>query len=143
MKRKSHTQRAFRRTLRTFARILPVLLGVLALASLATALVPPGRIVRAVPLEGLLGPWYGAAAGGLAIGHPLTSYVLAGEFSVAGFSVATVTAFLVSWVTVGTIHMAAEATVFGWRFALWRNVVSFALAVAIGYALGFVVTVWG
>jgi uncharacterized membrane protein YraQ (UPF0718 family) len=96
-----------------------------------------------VPLEGLLGPFYGAAAGGIAIGHPLTSYVLAGEFSAAGFSVATVTAFLVSWVTVGTVHMAAEAAVLGWRFALWRNAVSFALAVAIGYALALAVTALG
>lgn len=134
---------SFRRTMRTFARILPVLLGVLALASLATAVVPPERLVQAVPLEGVLGPLYGALAGGIAIGHPLTSYVLAGEFRVAGFSVATVTAFLVSWVTVGTIHMVAEAAVFGWRFAFWRNVVSFALAVCIGYALGLAVTTLG
>ena len=81
---------------------------VLALVSLVTAAVPSGRIAALLPADGLLGTLAGVAAGGLLAGNPVTSYVLAGEFMAAGVSLTIATAFIVSWVTLGILHIAAE-----------------------------------
>jgi uncharacterized membrane protein YraQ (UPF0718 family) len=125
--------RAARQTAAIFIQTLPIILGVLALASLVTAALPPQSLAEGLPMRGILGPLLGAVVGSVAAGHPVTSYVLAGELAAAGASLATITALIVSWVTVGFVHLPAEAAILGLRFALWRNAVSFVLALMIAY----------
>lgn len=132
--------KAARQTAVVFVRTIPVVLGVLALASLVTAAVPPQAISEALPMESILGPVFGAAVGSVAAGHPLTSYVLAGELTVAGASLTTITALIVSWVTVGIVHLPAEAAILGTRFALWRNAISFVLAIMMAYVIALLVS---
>ena len=67
----------------------------------------------------------------MAVGHPLTSYVLGGELLEHGVSLAAVTAFLVAWVTVGSIQLPAEMLMLGRRFSLYRNLICFGLATLI------------
>jgi uncharacterized membrane protein YraQ (UPF0718 family) len=124
---------AARRTAATFARTIPVILGVLALASLLMAAVSPERIVQLLPMQSAVGPLFAAIVGSVAAGSPVTSYVFAGELMSAGASLATVTALIVSWVTVGIVQLPAEAAILGMRFALWRNAISFGLALAMAY----------
>ncbi len=135
----SRVAKAARRTAITFARTIPIVLGVLALASLVTAAIPPQSISRMLPMESVLGPVFGAMVGSVAAGHPVTSYVLAGELMSAGASLATITALVVSWVTVGIVHLPAEAAILGTRFALWRNAISFVLAIVMAYVIAMLV----
>lgn len=128
---KSRSYHAARRTVATFLRTAPILLGVLGLSSLITAAMPAKRLAALLPMEGVFGPLVGAVVGGLAAGHPVTSYILAGEFVAAGMSLATVTAFIVSWVTLGIMHIPAEAAMLGLRFTLWRSALSFVFAIVI------------
>ena len=132
-------RQAGRRTIVSLVKVLPVVIGVLGLASLVAAALPAGVLARFLPMEGTFGPLLGAFIGGVAAGHPLTSYVLAGEFAAAGIGLATITAFIVSWVTVGVAHIPIESATLGLRFALWRNAVSFISAVLIGYLAAAVV----
>jgi DNA-binding response OmpR family regulator len=46
---------------------------------------------------------------------------LGGELLAKGISLVAVTALLVSWVTVGSVQLPAEALMLGSRFALYRN----------------------
>lgn len=119
-----------------FVRMLPVLLGVLALVSLVTAAVPAARIAALLPSDGLLGALAGAVTGGFFAGNPVTSYVLAGEFMAAGVGLTTVTAFIVSWVTLGVLHIAAEGVILGLRFTLWRSALCLVFAVVIAEFIG-------
>jgi len=73
----------------------------------------------------------GATFGGIAVGHPLVSYVLGGELLNSGVSLFAVTALIVSWVTVGVVQLPAEALMLGNRFALYRNLVCYLSAIAI------------
>ncbi|MCD4704284.1 MAG: hypothetical protein K8R64_08360, partial [Methanosarcinaceae archaeon] len=61
-------------------------------------------------------------------GHPITSYILGGEFLAQGVDLLVVTAFLIAWVTVGIVQIPVEAAVFGKRFAILRNVSAFMLS---------------
>jgi uncharacterized membrane protein YraQ (UPF0718 family) len=132
-------RQAGRRSVVSLVKVLPVVFGVLGLASLVAAALPAGVLARVLPMEGVFGPLLGAFVGGVAAGHPLTSYLLAGEFAVAGIGMATITAFIVSWVTVGFAHIPIESATLGLRFALWRNAISFVSAVLIGYLTAAVV----
>ena len=76
----------------------------------------------------ILDPFIGALFGGGAAGNPLTSYIIGGELLSRGISLVAVLAFIVSWVTVGTIQLPAESLMLGRRFALLRNAVSFLMA---------------
>lgn len=136
--RRARLMAATRATTRSFAGMVPLVAGVLALASLVGAAVPPSELAEAVSALPVPDALVGAAVGSLSAGHPGVSYVLAGELRGAGVSLAGVTAFLVSWVTVGIIQLPFESTVLGLRFALWRNGVSFVLAVVIGHAVAAV-----
>lgn len=119
----------------TFFRTIPIVLGVLALASFVTTALSPEWLSNVVPMQGIFGPVFGALVGSAAAGHPVTSYVLAGELSASGVSLATVTALIVSWVTVGLVHLPAEAAILGLRFALWRNAISFVLAIVMAHVI--------
>jgi uncharacterized membrane protein YraQ (UPF0718 family) len=135
MDRATKVRQVVRRTAVSFARTFPIVLGVLGLASLLTAAVPPQSIAGLLPMEGIFGPLLGAIVGSVAAGHPVTSYVLAGELTSAGAGLATVTALIVSWVTVGIVHLPAEAAILGVRFALWRNAICFILAIVMAYVV--------
>ena len=139
MARASKAAQAAKQTAVTFAKTFPIVLGVLALANLVTAAIPSQSISDALPMESVLGPVFGALVGSVAAGHPLTSYVLAGELTLAGASLATITALIVSWVTVGIVHLPAEAAILGTRFALWRNAISFVLAIVMAYVIAVLV----
>jgi uncharacterized membrane protein YraQ (UPF0718 family) len=131
----ANVAQAARQTANTFLGTFPVVLGVLALASLASAALPPQPLAEMLQMESPFGPLLAALVGSIAAGHPVTSYVLAGELTAAGATLATVTALIVSWVTVGVVHLPAEAASLGARFALWRNATSFVLAVLMAYVI--------
>jgi uncharacterized membrane protein YraQ (UPF0718 family) len=124
---------SFRKTLRTFILLLPIITGMLLLTSLV-AIALPGHITA--ELFGA-SQWQdallGTAVGSIAMGHPLASYLLGGELLKGGVSLVTVTAFIVSWVTVGVVQLPAESLMFGWRFALYRNLLCFFSAIAIAF----------
>jgi len=122
---------AFVKTVRSFTRSLPILLGVLMLLSLAFTLVPEGLYGEIFTGNRIIDPLIGAAVGSIAGGNPVTSYIIGGELRLQGVSMVAITAFIVAWVTVGIIQLPAEALMLGRRFALARNVISFITAVII------------
>jgi len=48
-----------------------------------------------------------------------------------GVGLIAVTAFLVSWVTVGLIQFPAESTILGKKFAILRNISAFILSIIV------------
>lgn len=142
-KNASLSLRAARQTLRSFSTMLPLLLGVLLLMSLLKQWLPQllgsGLFGRGPFLDAL----FGASLGGIFAGHPLVSYVLGGELSAAGVSLAGVTAVVVSWVTVGVTHLPLEAKAFDWRFALIRNALAFFSAILAALLIAGLLNVLG
>lgn len=124
---------SLRKTLRTFLNVLPIIVGMLLLTSLAVTLFPQ-RIAEGLFGNGeLLDSLLGATLGSIAAGHPLASYLLGGELLRSGVGLIAVTALLVSWVTVGLVQLPAEALLLGSRFAVLRNLLSFIAALAIAF----------
>jgi uncharacterized membrane protein YraQ (UPF0718 family) len=137
---RSKVRPAANRTFRLFLKIFPILLGVLALVSLITAAFPAERIAGLLPAQGILGTLAGVFLGGVFAGNPVTSYVLAGELMAGGVSLTAVTAFIVSWVTLGILHIAAEGAILGLRFTLFRSALCIVFAVTIAELIGMVMS---
>jgi len=79
----------------------------------------------------LLDTFLGASFGSISAGHPVNSYIIGGVLLKMGVSLFAVTAFLMTWVTVGLIQLPLEITVLGKRFAILRNSISFILSIPI------------
>ncbi|MGM0442096.1 MAG: permease [Elusimicrobiota bacterium] len=66
--------------------------------------------------------------GSISAGNPITSYIIGGELLNKGVSLFAVTAFMISWVTVGIIQFPAESVILGRKFAVVRNIICFFLS---------------
>lgn len=123
--------------------LLPVVLGALLLTSLIIPFIPKliegGLFGRSSIIDALTG----AGVGSIAAGQPLISYLLGGELLSSGVSLIGVTALLVTWVTVGIIHLPVEAAILGRRFAIYRIVLNFLFALIIAFITTGVLHVLG
>ena len=124
-------KKAFTKTLNNFKQTLPIIIGALLLISLAIVAVPKSFYAGVFSGNKFIDPLLGALLGSVSAGNPITSYILAGEFLKQGVSLLAVTAFVLTWVTVGLIQLPAESLMLGKKFAIVRNIASFATAIAV------------
>lgn len=136
-------QKSARKTAGSFAQVIPVLLGVLLLISLVNASVPPEVYAGFFTGNPLIDPVLGALFGSIAGGNPITSYIIGGELVAIDISITAVTAFILSWVTVGLISLPAEMEILGRRFAIARNLVSFIFAIIIALLVEYTLSLLG
>lgn len=130
-----------RESLQTAGRALgtmaPLLLAVFGLIGLFQVFVPQELIEQWLGASsGFTALLVGGGLGAVAIGPPVAAFPIAGSFLAAGAWPPAVATFIVCWVSVGVISMPVEAHVFGWRFALTRNAVTFCAALLIGLIVG-------
>ena len=120
--------------LKNFGSTLPLLLGVILLLGLFRTFISKQMIQSVFTGELLRDTLNGAVIGSFLAGNPITSYIIGGELLKEGVSLFAVTAFIVTWVTVGIVQFPTEAAILGKRFALARNVLSFILAILVSVA---------
>lgn len=124
-------QKAILQTSRNFLRVIPMIIGIFLLVALFDVVVPKylyARIFTNIPVVDAL---IGTILGSISAGNPMTSYVIGGELLDQGINLTAVTAFILSWVTVGLVQFPAEALMLGRRFAIVRNLLNFVFAIII------------
>jgi len=134
---------ATRSAARQFVNLLPILIGVVLLIGLFNAFVSEEWLTSIFSGNVALDTLWGACFGSIFAGNPINSYVIGGELLKYGISLFAVTAFIVTWVTVGLVQLPAEIAAFGKRFALLRNGLSFILAIPIAFLTVFIVNLLG
>lgn len=122
---------AARNAVRQIVTLLPVLIGVVLLIGLFNAFISRKLLTSVFSGNVILDTLAGACLGSVFAGNPIHSYVIGGELLTYHVSLYAVTAFLVTWVTVGLVQLPAEIEALGKRFALLRNGLSFVLAIVI------------
>jgi len=107
--------------------MLPIFFGVVLLIGLLNTFV--SRVFLAALFSGniMLDTFLGAFFGSILAGNPINSYVIGGELLQYGVSLFTVTALIITWVTVGLVQLPVEIAALGRRFALLRNGICFIL----------------
>jgi len=114
-----------------FKMAIPIMFGILLLVSLMTILW--SEQIPNFFTGGIFDPLWGALAGSISFGIALTSYIVGGELLTKGVSLLAVTAFIMTWTTVGVVMLPLEAKFLGWRFAIYRNIMNFFFAIIIAF----------
>lgn len=122
---------AVRTASRQFLMLLPSLAGVVLLIGLFDEFVSREVLTAIFSGNRVLDTLWGACFGSIFAGNPVNSYIIGGELLTYGVSLYAVTAFVVTWVTVGLVQLPAEMAALGRRFALLRNGLSFLLAMPV------------
>ncbi len=115
----------------SFLAMAPLLLGVIGLVGLFQVLVTPKMLACLFQGNSLLDTLIGTMTGAIAAGNPIVSYLIGGELLEQGISLYAVSAFILSWVTLGFVQLPAEVEVFGGRFTLYRNLLAFVFTMLI------------
>ena len=120
---------------------LPTLIGAVLLIGLVSAAVPKSYYGLMFSKNTIIDSFIGSAVGSVLAGNPVTSYILGDEFLKQGVSLVAVTAFIVAWVTVGIVQYPAEAILLGKKFATYRNISAFFLAIVVAIITVAVVSI--
>ena len=134
-------KKSFLKTTRSFGKFLPVIFGVLLLVSLILTIIPREFYSKIFTDNIILDPLLGAVVGSISVGNPLVSYIIGGELTAEGVGLMAVTAFILSWISVGVFQIPAEAAALGKRFTIMRNVFSFVTALVIAVLVYFTISV--
>jgi len=132
-------KQVLKRSALNFFSMTPMLFGVIGLVGLFQVLVTPKMLASLFQGNPFMDTLIGTVTGGISAGHPMISYVLGGELLKQGISLYAVSAFILSWVTLGLIQIPAEIEVFGKPFTLYRNILAFIFTLIIAVLTSFTV----
>ena len=128
---KEKLSQSIAKSFKMVGRMLPIMIGVILLISLALANIPKTFYANLFSGDYIIDPIIGALTGSIVAGNPITSYIIGGELLEQGISMIAITAFIVAWVTVGVVQFPAEAMLLGKKFALIRNVTAFLFSIVV------------
>lgn len=135
---KKKLNRAIGKAIKSIISFFPYFLSIILLISIIDVSIPKSFYSHIFTGNSILDPLIGASIGSLSVGNPIMSYIVSGELLKQGASLTAVTAFILSWVTVGIIQMPAESALLGKKFAVYRNILSFIFAIIIAIIIGAV-----
>jgi len=121
-------------TMKGFLFNLPMLLSVILLSGLFTQFVSAQSLLLLFSGQPVYDTFIGTISGGLSVGQPFVSYIIGGEMLAGGVSHYAVTAFILSWVTLGVLQLPYEYALFGKRFTLLRNLLAFVFTLLVAFA---------
>lgn len=116
---------------KSFSKVIPMLVGVILLMGLFQTFITQEMIVSIFSGNPFADTLLGTITGGVSVGTPVVSYVISGELLSSGVSLYAVTAFILSWVSLGVVQLPLEFELFGKRFTILRNLFSFVAAIVV------------
>jgi uncharacterized membrane protein YraQ (UPF0718 family) len=121
-----------------FLKLLPVLLVMLTLVSMAFFLIPNETLVSYMGEgSGIKGWVIAASIGSVALIPGFIAYPLCGILIDSGVSYSVIAVFITTLMMTGFLTLPVEVKFFGWKVSLIRNLVSLAAALLIGLIMGF------
>ena len=134
MKEKNNIKDAFNKSLKGFLSMLPMLLAILLLLGIFDVYITKDILLSFFISNNFVDTITGTLLGGVLTSNPMISYILGGELTDAGVSLYAVTAFILSWVTIGLVQLPAEVEVFGLRFTFYRTLFTFITTILVSLA---------
>jgi len=127
-------------TIKSLLMISPMVLAVIGLIGLFETYITPKMIHSLFDGNILHDTLIGTIAGAVSVGQPFLSYLIGGTLLKEGVSLYAVTAFILSYVTLGVIQLPLEFSIFGYRFAIIRNLLSIVFAFIISWISVYTLT---
>jgi len=118
-------------------KVTPMILAVIGLVGLFEAYITPQMLKSLFNGDVIHDEIIAIVSGAISVGQPFLSYIIGGELLKDGISYYAVTAFILSFVTLGVVQIPMQIEIFGKRFTIILNVLSLIFSVIVS-----VVTVW-
>ncbi len=136
-KDRKKTVQALKKAWKSFEGILPQFLSILILVGLMLAVLDESVISRLLGAEsGLVGMAIAAITGSVTLIPGFIAFPLAASLLAAGAGYEQIAMFLTTLMMVGIVTLPLEATYFGKRLAIQRNLLAFLYAVISSLLLG-------
>jgi uncharacterized membrane protein YraQ (UPF0718 family) len=126
-------KKSFLKALMGFVAMLPMVIAVVGLVAIFKSYITPEMLSTLFGHGRVADIAIGTLTGAVSSGNGALSYVVGEGLMDQGVSVYAVSAFILAWVTLGFVQLPAEASVFGVRFTVWRNVLTLMSTVAVSY----------
>jgi predicted Fe-Mo cluster-binding NifX family protein len=111
--------------------IVPVLIGVVLLIGLFHSFVSRDLLLTIFSGEVIQDTICGACIGSVLSGNPVNSYVVGQTLLNMGVSLFGAAALMLTWVNVGLLQLPAEMASLGTRFAVFRTIAAFLMAIVV------------
>lgn len=126
------TLKGIQKGVRSFLKLMPVLLPLFLFIGILLAIVTPSFISSLLGEEsGLLGYITGLLIGSITFMPPFVAYPLGVELLNNGGAYPQVAGFLVTVMSVGLVYYSAESKYFNKKAAIYRNLISFLGAILV------------
>jgi uncharacterized membrane protein YraQ (UPF0718 family) len=132
-------KKATKKSLNGFKSIFILLLTVLLIISLIMKLVPIQYLLTL--FQNKLSIIFAPIIGSILAGNPITSYIIGAQLLENNISLIIITAFMVSWVTVGVVQMPIEIQTLGKKFSILRNISAFILSILVAIITGILYSI--
>lgn len=131
-KSKEKTYKALKKGVKTFFKLMPILVPLFLFVGILLAVVTPEFISRSLgENSGIFGMIFGLVIGSVTFMSPFVAYPLGVELLENGAAYPQVAGFLVTLMSVGLVYFAAESKFFSKKSAILRNLISFAGALIV------------
>ena len=137
MKEKINFKSAFKKALIGFLTMSPMLFAIILLLGIFDVYITNDMLSSLFVSNDFIDTIIGTSLGAVLTGNPMVSYILGGELRDAGVSILAVTAFILSWVTLGLVQLPAELEIFGLRFTFYRTLFTFIINIIVSFATVF------
>ncbi len=132
------TMKGIQKGLKQFLKILPTLLLVIIIISIALFFVSDKFLMEYLGKEAGLGAYISAAAiGSVSLLPGFIAYPLAGILVQSGVSYSVIAVFITTLMMVGILTIPIEARYFGLKTTIIRNTLSFIGAIIVGTLMAF------
>ncbi len=134
MKDKKSIKEAFIKAIKGFVSMLPMLFAIILLLGIFDTYITNEILISLFTSNRFYDTVIGTSMGAVLTGNPMVSYILGGELTTAGVSLFAVTAFILSWVSLGIVQLPAEVEIFGLRFTFLRTLLTFIFIILISFS---------
>ncbi|MBW2093358.1 MAG: NifB/NifX family molybdenum-iron cluster-binding protein [Deltaproteobacteria bacterium] len=134
---------ALSKTAGQFGKMLPILISIVLLMGLFKAFISKELLLSIFSGNKIVDTIWGACFGSILPGNPINSYIIGGEMLDNGVNLFAVTAFMMTWVSVGLIQLPAEMVALEPRFSILRNSLSFVVSIGAAIVTGLILNLFG
>jgi len=128
----SKTKKGIIKGVKSFLKLLPVLLPLFLFIGILLAIVTPDFISSLLGEDsGFVGILFGLLLGSITFMPPFVAYPLGVELLANGGAYPQVAGFLVTLMSVGIVYYSAESKFFSKKAAIYRNLISFLGAIIV------------
>lgn len=132
MKDKKKTKMGIKKGVKSFLKLMPILIPTFMFIGILLAVVTPEFISRLLGEEsGILGVISGLTVGSITFMPPFVAYPLGVELLANGGAYPQVAGFLVTLMSVGIVYYVLESKTFNVKVTLLRNIVSLVGAIIV------------